>query len=344
MRIALVNTQVPFVRGGAEILAEGLLAALSARGHEVELVRLPFRWYPPEKVLDHMLAARLLRVSNVDRVIGLKFPAYLTPHDDKVLWILHPHRQAYDFWGTEYQDIPDTAQGRALRAAILRADRREIPSARRAFTISQTNAQRMRTTNEIECDVLYPPLPDDVHYLEGPPGDYLFLPSRIVSNKRQSLAVRAMAHVRSDVRLVIAGAPDRPEYHAELLDLIEAEGVGRRVEVIAGWIEEQRKLELLAGALGVLYPPFDEDFGYVTLEAFSSAKPVITCSDSGGPLEFVQDGVNGYVCEPEPQALARAIDALAARSDHGVPLGRAGRDLLLALDISWEHVVRELTR
>src|SRR5439155_3184295 len=67
---------------GAEIHAEGLLQALRVEGHEAEIVAVPFKWYPPERILETMLACRLLDLTEsagtrVDRVIGLKFPAYL---------------------------------------------------------------------------------------------------------------------------------------------------------------------------------------------------------------------------------------------------------------------------
>ena len=101
MRIVIATVQVPFVRGGGEMLADGLEAALLAAGHDVETVRLPFKWYPPERIPEHVLAARLFDLtessgSRIDRMIGLRFPAYLLPHPNKVLWILHQYRTAYD--------------------------------------------------------------------------------------------------------------------------------------------------------------------------------------------------------------------------------------------------------
>ena len=343
MRIAVVCTHVPFVWGGAEVLAQGLCAALREHGHRVENVRLPFRWHPAEQVLDHMLAASLTRIPNVDRVIGLKFPAYYVPHECKVIWLLHPHRQAYDFWGGPFQGIPDNASGRAIRQAIFAADRRHLPAAHRLFTISRVNAQRLRDHSGVDAEVLYPPLPGDAVYRSGAPEDYVFLPSRIVANKRQELAVAAMRHVRSPVRLVLAGPAESPGDLARLEAFVDEQGVRARVQIHAGWISEQRKVGLLAGCLGVLYPPFDEDFGFVTVEAFRSAKPVITCTDSGGPLELVEHGVSGSVCEPNPVAMARAIDDLHNLPDRGAQMGSAGHRLLHRLQLDWEHVVAELT-
>jgi hypothetical protein len=100
MRIAVVTNQAPFVYGGAEQLATWLGEQLRQRGHEAQIVRIPFRWHPPGKVLDHMLAARLLHIRSADRVVAMKFPAYYIRHESKVLWLLHQFRQAYELWGT----------------------------------------------------------------------------------------------------------------------------------------------------------------------------------------------------------------------------------------------------
>ena len=97
--------------------------------------------------------------------------------------------------------------------------------------------------------------------------------------------------------------------------------------------------DLYAGARGVLYAPFDEDYGYVTLEAFLAARPVITAKDSGGPLEFVRDGVNGFVCDVDAMALAAAINRLADRS-LAERLGRAGQSV--ARTITWDGVIEHL--
>jgi glycosyltransferase involved in cell wall biosynthesis len=340
MKIAVVNTQVPFVHGGAEQLAEWLVDALREHGHRAELVLLPYWVAPPQTVLENAIAARFTRITGVDRVIALKFPSYYVPHHDKVLWVLHQHRPAYELWGSKFQqELPDTIEGRYVRSAIVDADNRFLPEARRVYTISGVIARRMRTFNGLEPTVLYPPLGNEQSYYCEEPGRYVFFPSRVASIKRQDFAVEAMRHVASDVRLVIAGPGD----HEQLSRLAADHDVRRRVELLPGWLPERRKLDLLARCLGVLFPPYDEDYGYVTLEGFLASKPVITCADSGGPVELVEDGVSGWVTEPDPRALAEAIDRLAANRDRAVRMGVAGLERARALEISWDHVVQELT-
>jgi hypothetical protein len=63
LRILIATVRVPFVNGGAEIHAEGLCRALREAGHQAEIIAIPFKWYPPERILDQMLACRLLDLS-----------------------------------------------------------------------------------------------------------------------------------------------------------------------------------------------------------------------------------------------------------------------------------------
>ena len=93
---------------------------------------------------------------------------------------------------------------------------------------------------------------------------------------------------------------------------------------------------------GVIFPPIDEDYGYVTLEAMLAAKPIVTCTDSGAPLEFVQDDATGLIVEPSPQAMARAMDRLWDDRGWAQVLGEAGRKQYDHLNISWAMVVERL--
>ena len=103
---------------------------------------------------------------------------------------------------------------------------------------------------------------------------------------------------------------------------------------------DEQLLALYADALAVVYPPFDEDFGYVTLEAFLARKPVITCTDSGGPNEFVVDGENGVVCAPTPGEIAAAISRFTADRSLATTMGDAGYDV--ARRITWDGVIERL--
>jgi glycosyltransferase involved in cell wall biosynthesis len=206
----------------------------------------------------------------------------------------------------------------------------------RIFTNAQNTADRVRRFNGVAARPLYhpPPIADRLH--GGPYGDYILLVSRLEPLKRVDLAIRAMAHVSRPVRLVIVG--DGSQRAALERDAARSGAADRITFTGALWGEPVA--EMYAGALGVIYAPFDEDYGYVTLEAFLAAKPVVTATDAGGPLEFVRDGVNGFITPPDPIALAASINRIAADRSLAERLGHAGQSL--ARTITWDGVIEQL--
>jgi glycosyltransferase involved in cell wall biosynthesis len=343
--VLVATVKVPFISGGAEALASNLLQALREEGHHADIIEIPYKHYPPERILDHMMACRLLDVTeafgnSIDRVIALKFPAYLIPHPNKVLWVLHQHRQAYDLWAhPDAGDLRNAPNGHLIRDAIRRADRQLIPEAKAIFTLSRNVSNRLREGCGIESTPLYNPPPNAASFFCAEPGDYLFYPSRINRLKRQALILKALAHTRQPVQVVFAGAADSPHSQNECDELVRQGSLGRRVTFL-GNVPEAEKIRLYSKSLGVLFTPVDEDYGYITLEAMLSQKPVITCADSGGPLEFVRPAETGLVVEPDAQELAKAMDEIWSHRAQACQMGAAGRKRYEQLAISWKNVVQ----
>jgi glycosyltransferase involved in cell wall biosynthesis len=346
MRILIATIHVPFVRGGAEIHAEGLRRALEAAGHEAEIIAVPFKWYPPERVIDHMLACKLFDLSEVmgtsiDMLIGLKFPAYLIPHENKVLWVLHQFRTAYDLWDHPLGDLIYEPNGVEVRDMIREADRQVFPQAKRVFANSANVAARLKYFCGFDATPLYHPPPDAEKFYTSEAEDFLFFPSRLCLPKRQSLVLEALARTRNPVVVSFAGSADEGTYENQLHRLAMKLGIEKRVRWL-GRISDEEKIDLYSRALAVLYPPVDEDFGYVTLEGMLARKPVIVCSDSGGPLEFVRDEENGLIAGPEPEALARALDRVWEDRSRAKQWGEAGFELYQSMNITWPKVVDSL--
>jgi glycosyltransferase involved in cell wall biosynthesis len=343
VRVAIATVQVPFVRGGAEMLAEGLRNALRGAGHEAEILSVPFKWYPAERIPPQILAARLLDLEEscgvpIDRLIGLKFPAYLMRHPSKVLWLLHQHRSAYDLWDGLLGDLRPAPRGLEVRDIIRGADTRLIPEARAVYTISTNVTCRLRRFCGIDSTPLYHPPPHaDLYALKGY-GDFFLMPSRVNATKRQDLVLEALLRTRNPVRVCFIGAPDSPGY-AEALKARAAGALPEERAVWLGGVPDREKVELLGRCLAVVFPPVDEDYGYVTLEAMLSSKAVVTCSDSGGPLEFVRDGETGVVCPPDADALARALDALWEDRASARRMGEAARAHYQTMPIGWDRVI-----
>ena len=345
MKVTILNVQAPFVRGGAEYLADSLAERIQGRGHQVESIGIPFKWYPQQSVAEHMLACRMMRIDagEPDLVIGLKFPAYLLPFENKKLWLLHQFRQTYEQWGSEYSGMPDTPEARGLRQMVHQADNKCLREVRELYTNSKIVAGRLKRFNGIDAkEVLFPPLKHPEMFGPGQYGDYYFYPSRLNAAKRQHLAIEAMRHVRPGFRLVLAGKADSDAYGEELHALVQKWNLQERVQFL-GWISEEEKAHWMANALAAIYLPYDEDsYGYVTLEAFHSHKALITFTDSGGTNELVVDRMNGVVTPPSPEALAEALNELAKDRELARELGRAGADTLNHHRIDWEHILDKL--
>jgi glycosyltransferase involved in cell wall biosynthesis len=341
--ILICTTQVPFTTGGAESHVEGLRRALVAAGYNAEVAALPFKWYPPAEIVRGTLAWRLLDLTEangkpVDLVVGMKFPAYAVAHPRKVLWVIHQYRSAYNLWGTPFDDLSTYPEGARVRDIVRHCDEQFIPEARKVFANSRAVAERLLRYNRIESEPLYHPPPRAASLRAGAQGDYVFYPSRLEPQKRQELLIKAMQFVRTPVRAVCAGSAQELARYESLL---RQAGVGERV-TLRGFVDEEELIELYANALAVCYLPFDEDYGYVTLEGMLSSKPVVVPSDGGGATEFVEHGSEGLVSEPDPRALAECLDRLYADREGARRMGERGREKLLALDLSWENVVEKI--
>ena len=336
------EAQVPFVRGGAEALVRELIRQLRARGFDAERVSLPFKWYPKDEILSHAAAWRLLDLSEsngrpIDLLVATKFPTYFVRHPRKVTWLVHQHRGAYELVGTEYSDFTHNEHDVALRDKLMTLDTDMLGESRGLFSISSNIANRLQKYNGLTATALYHPPRLAERLRGGPAGAYVLSVGRLETVKRVDLAIRAMTHLPASLNLIVAGTGS----HRESLEALAASlGLASRVQFL-GEVDDEQMIELYAGALAVVFPPYDEDYGYVTLEAFLSHKPVVTTSDAGGPNEFVTHGVNGLVMAPEAPAIAEAVASLDADRRRAARMGDAGYDL--ARGITWSSVIDRLT-
>lgn len=339
MKILVAANVAPFMPGGADYHIEGLAEALRRAGHEVLTLRLPFRFSPPAAIASLMDFCGDYDVNapngvRIDRLISLQFPAYGLLHDHHRVWVMHQHRAAYEL----YDEAAASPEERALRERIRAFDDRVLARIGRRFANSRRVAERLEHFNGLDAEPLYHPPHGVERFYTAEARDYVFFPSRLERLKRQDLLIEAARRVESPVGFLLAGdGGQRPRYER----LIEALGVADRVRLL-GRIGEAEKLAFYAHSLAVFFGPFDEDYGYVTLEAMLSAKPVITCTDSGGPLELVEHERTGLVTEPTPEAVAAAVDRLYRERTWAGELGRAGRARYRELGIDWARVVERL--
>lgn len=339
--VLVCETQVPLVRGGAELLVRQLVAELRLRGFATDRVAVPFKWYPKEEILPHAAAWRMLDLSEsngqpIDLVIATKFPTYFARHPNKVCWLVHQHRAAYELCATEFSDFHHEEIDVGLRDRIMQLDEQMLGECRALYTISKTVTARLEKYNGLASTPLYHPPLLAPKLAPGEYGDYVLSVARLERNKRVDLIVRALPHLPSHLRLVIVGDGS----HRKFIER-DAEQLGVRDRVtFAGAVNDDDLVRLYRDALCLVYVPFDEDYGLATLEGFLAEKPVITASDSGGTLEFVRDGENGFVVTPDPGAIAAAVVRLDADRARAAAFGQHGRHTAAA--ISWDSVIERL--
>ena len=324
------------------MLRARLAEAIRAQGHDVDVVLLPLTPSSPAAIASLLDFSRSLDLARWDAppdiVIPLRFPAYLVQHPRKHVWLLHQFRQYYEYYGQTRAASNDSRLDE-VRARVIAADTEALSAAANLRVMSHRIAERLREHNGVEAPrTLLPPLPRPDGFYRGRYDRYIFAPSRLEKHKRQWLLIEAMAHVKGDVKAVIAGEGGAFEAYRRR---VEELGLADRV-LLCGRLADEVQSAWYANSLAVFFGPEDEDYGYITLEAMASAKAVITCRDSGGPLTFVEDGATGYVTAPEPAAIAARIDELAASPARARVLGEAGYDRYRKLDLTWERTAASL--
>jgi glycosyltransferase involved in cell wall biosynthesis len=341
MKIIVTANIVPFMPGGADYHINGVAQQLRLRGHDVELLRFPFR-FSPEADIERMMAfcegtsLQGPNGVNVDKVISLQFPAYAVQHNDHRVWIMHQHRAAYELFDEQTASVGM----KDLRPNIVAFDERVLSKATHLFANSQRVADRLKQYNGLSATPLYhPPHAAEAFYC-GEAEPYIFYPSRLEDLKRQDLLIRAAAHLKTPVKIIIGGDGGKKRAWQQLIQDLDLQD---RVRLI-GRFSEAEKLAYYARALAVYFGPFDEDYGYITLEAMLSSKPVISCEDSGGPLEFVRNNDTGFIVPPEPEAIAEKMDWLYTNQKQAAEMGVVGRQTYQKYGISWDNVVEQLLK
>lgn len=339
MRILVTANHVPFIHGGGEYHMQNLHEQLQQRGHQVELLRIPFKFQPESDVQRAMdfcegYDFNMPNGQKVDRIISLQFPAYGIAHQRHVVWIMHQHRIAYEL----YDQQPPSPQLAKLRNSIHEYDKRVLAQAYKRYANSGRVAARLEQYNGLTATPLYHPPPHAERFTINTPLDYIFAPSRLESLKRQDLLIEAARYITTPVSIIIAGEGGQKQRYQQLID---QHRLSDKVRLV-GRTSEAEKFAYYANSLAVFFAPFDEDYGYITLEAWLSGKPVITATDSGGPTELITHEHDGWIIEPSPQAIAATIDAAWHNKLRTIDMGRAGKQSYHDKGICWDNVIDTL--
>ncbi len=341
--IAVCAAHVPFFKGGAEAHVNALILELKERGYEVELINIPYKWYPHEQLQKSIEIWKLLDLSEsngkkIDMVIATKFPSYFVNHPNKTLWLIHQYRQIYDLFHTTHSGFdPGNKKHIRLRQKLIEDDQKALKSYKRIYTNSKNTAARLRKYNRISGIPLYHPPQLAGRYFTSDFQDYILSVGRLDKLKRVDLLLKAIKGCGSRVKCKIVGTGPELE---NLQSLAREWGILDRVEFL-GFVSDDELLHLYAHCSVVFFAPLDEDYGYITLESFLSKKPVVTGFDSGGPLEFVEDGVNGLILKSfEEKYMSQRIEELFTDKKRCEALGSQG--FLKVNAINWDDVISTL--
>lgn len=342
-KICVLHAQVPFVCGGAELMVESLTEELRKRDYDAELIALPFKWYPNNVLLDSALAWRLVDLSEsngqkIDLVIATKFPTYVVNHNNKILWLMHQFREAYDLCENKsYCGLDTLSGGTEIKNKIIEIDNKVIAECREKFSISQNVSQRLKKNNGIDSIPLYHPPKHVGRYQFGEYGNYILSIGRLDVKKRVDLLIKSLKYCDPSIHAYIGGKGPELENLQKLTCCL---GLQDRVKFL-GFVNDEELIRLYAGAFAVYFAPVDEDYGYITLEALLSQKPVITCHGSGGVLEFVEDEKSALVSPADEKLIGNNINRLFQNKNLCRQMGEIGYQNVK--NICWNDVIEKLT-
>jgi len=341
--VAVVSSHPPFTEGGHLVIARALVAQLREAGHDADLLLTPQNRFGRQGAA--YLATWLTDVGEsdgkrIDQAISLRYPSYAVRHPRHVCWLNHTMREYYDMWPAfraRLSRLNRVKEG-LRRRAIHAADRRLLAPGRltKLFVQSHTVQQRLREAIGLQGEVLHPPPPARAYRCDGY-GNYFLAVSRLTPHKRIDLLIRALAEAEAaGLRLVVIGDGEARD---DLRQLAGALGVLSRITFL-GKVDDDTLVTHYARCRAVCFPPLREDYGFVTAEAFASAKPVITCNDSGGPAEMIEPDVDGLIAKPTPSSIALAMRRLADDGRLAEHMGASG--LKKAAAMTWPAVLKRL--
>lgn len=344
--VIVLGAQVPFVSGGAELLNESLVREINKLdGVKAELVNIPFKWYPEEQMLNDIMAWRLLDLSEsngvkIDLVIGTKFPTYAVKHDNKVLWLVHQYRQMYDLANTEFDssqwDEQSTKKSIEIRKKIKNLDNKFFNECKKIYTIAETVSDRLKKFNNFSSIPLLPPPILAEKIIARSYKDYILYVGRLDPMKRIDLLIKGLARSEKGKAFILGKGNE----YERLEKLIKEYKLENRCELL-GYVSDEEFISYLASARAVYYAPLDEDYGYVTIEAFLAKKSVITCTDSGEVEKIVTKTGSGIVCDVNEKSIAKAINKIYNMSDIKLK-NMSDNGYKFAKNIKWKEIIQNL--
>lgn len=345
MKIAVLLPLVPFVFGGAEKMADDLVFHLNKFGHQAKRYDTAHGSSRPRYLTKGLLNTSCIKLDDVDLVIPLLPFNTNIDHPNVVPWLITQEKPLYTQYDNPYMGYGRFgAEGEAVRNLFIRNDSGTLRSLQRVYTISPRVKELIKEYNGIDVEVLVLPLEEDGTFFCREYGDFFLYHGRLHRQKRPHLAVDAMCYTKTNVKLLVAGTGEDPDYVKEIEETIKKHKLQDKVALCVGHFSDEQKVDWLSKCLGGFYLGENEDYwAIVTTEVMLSKKPVIAPLDTDATKYVVRDGITGLQPVGTPQAIAEAMDRLYLDKAAARRMGEAGEKLIREVSPSWKYVVETLT-
>lgn len=344
MRVLVVRTGSLFAHDDTRLYATRLCSAIAALGHSVELAMIPYSGSVADLV-PQITAYRLLDLRHGgDRCIVLGPFAHAFAHSDRRVWALDQYDPFHALWGTDFGAVTASHTNVILRNYVHALDRACLTEAGHVRAASQTLSDALSAAAGKPVRLLRPAVIDELVPTRSGRSSFFLMATRLSDRSRLGMVIAALEAMTMPAGLLILGFEESLE---------EREFVEQRIAVSPKRAAIQ--LEINPGATR-----FREAAGSVAalivsgfrcgtadasmLAAASAAVPVITTTDAGEPALIVEDGVSGYVVEPQIPALAKVMSQVLVDPHSAERRASAMSAKLAKLLPGWDSIALELTR
>lgn len=311
-----------------------------------------------------------LDLDNYDVVIATQPPSYAVKHPKTVVLFYHHLKIYYDLHDVYVKTLSKDEELDAKTKDIVREiDSKYITNEKYYLAGSKHVAKRLMNFNKIDeknIDIFEAGINESIFEYKGST-DFKspICVGRHEFPKRPELFLHAMKYLPNiEGRIVGQGGKTEDlkiidkylqEAHKNKINIDDDElwkktvfnanklSINNNIKsnvIFTGKVSEKELIKEYANALCVVCPSYEEDYGLTAIEAMAFGKPVITCNDGGGYMEFIEDGKNGFVVEPTGEAIAEKIKYLNDNRDVLETMSKNAYEF--SRNYNWDIILKKL--
>lgn len=360
MRILVLIYEYPPVGGGGGMVARDLSLGLARRGHDVHVITAHYGDLPHQedqagvKIFRIPSARRSLYKAGLVAMFGFVFAATVYGWRHMRLWkpdLIHVH------FAVPSGPVAWLLSRLSGVPYVLTAHLGDVPGGvpdktgrwfRWIYPFTPPiwrNAARVAAVSQYTRQLALPHYPVDIQVIlngvdldELNPGDLrlnqpprILFAGRFVAQKNPQQIVATLQAIK-DLEWDCVMAGDGPMRH-ELEQRIRAAGLETRLH-LPGWVTPAEVVELMRSSDILFMPSLSEGLPVVGVQSLAMGLSIIA-SPSGGFIDLVDDGVNGYLVDvARPQGYEQAFRDLLPAPERLLAFRRASRLKAQAFDLN----------